>query len=174
MKMVYSDSGRLVLREVRMSILPPAVLTVTQLVSGLVASAKNAQDLAKASSDRELKSTISELYDSLLDVKACVLDLDEENRNLKAELARKEEIVGPNDPHGYFFYKDNLGKPLCPKCVQSLPRNPVFLSPAKIVNGASYRECPICHWGHYETEPQPLKPIRLAGPSISDIRHRRV
>ena len=52
-----------------MSIIPPAVLTTTQLVGGLVASAKNALDLAKASSDHALKGAVSELYDWLLDVK---------------------------------------------------------------------------------------------------------
>ena len=56
-----------------MTILPSAVLTTAQLVGGLVASAKNAVDLAKASSDHALKGAVSELYDSLLDVgRACL------------------------------------------------------------------------------------------------------
>jgi hypothetical protein len=66
-----------------MSVIPQAALTTVQIVSGLAASAKNAVDLAKASSNNELKGAVSELYDSVLDVKGRVLELDEENRNLK-------------------------------------------------------------------------------------------
>jgi len=89
-----------------MSIIPPAVLTATQLVGGLIASAKTARDLAKDSSSHELKAAISDLYDEVLNVKERVLDLDEENRSLKSELARKNEIVGPDGPNRYFYYKD--------------------------------------------------------------------
>jgi predicted metal-dependent peptidase len=66
-----------------MSIIPRAALTTVQIVSGLAASAKNAVDLAKSTSNNELKSAVSELYDSVLDVKARVLELDEEVRSLR-------------------------------------------------------------------------------------------
>ena len=59
-----------------MSIIPQAALTTVQIVSGLAASAKNAVDLAKGTSNNELKGALSELYDSVLDVKARVLDLE--------------------------------------------------------------------------------------------------
>jgi uncharacterized small protein (DUF1192 family) len=134
-----------------MTILPPAVLTTVQLVGGLVASAKNACELAKASSDHELKASVSELYDSVLDVKGRVLDLDEENRRLKAELSRKDEFTGPIEPHGYFYYKDKPEQPLCPKCFQSQPSNPVFLPPVSNYNGRTKRTCIICDWVKVET-----------------------
>lgn len=156
-----------------MTLLPPVILTTTQLVGGLVASAKNALDLVKASSDHTLKSAVSELYNSLLDVKGRVLDLDEENRRLKAEIARKDEFIGPLDPHGYFFYKEKPDRPLCPKCFQSQPQNPVYLCPIRIWHGANHRQCPICHWENFETPEQPLSPIRLGSPTIDDICHRR-
>jgi len=134
-----------------MTIVPTVVLTTAQLVGGLAASAKNVLDLAKASSDHSLKASVSELYDSVLDVKGRVLDLDEENRNLKGELARKDEIVGPLDPYGYFFYKDKPERPLCPKCLQSLPKNPVYLPPLQSFEGGTYRFCMICGFENYET-----------------------
>jgi len=137
-----------------MTILPTAVLTTTQLVGGLVASARNALELAKASSDHVLKGAVSELYDSLLDVKARVLDLDEETRCLKAELARKDEFIGPTEPHGYFFFKDKADQPLCPKCIQSQPSHPVFLSPVINYNGGTKRTCVICDWTNIETPSQ--------------------
>jgi hypothetical protein len=155
-----------------MTILPPAVLTTAQLVGGLVASAKNAVDLAKASSDHALKGAVSELYDSLLDVKARVLVLDEENRGLKAELARKDEFVGPIEPHGYFFYKDKPDQPLCPKCFQSQASNPVFLGPIEMTITGKFRRCLICNWQHYETAEQPLQPVRMGRPTIGSL-HRR-
>ncbi len=134
-----------------MSIIAPVVLTAAQFVSGVVSTAKTARDLAKDSSNHELKAIISELYDAVLDVKGQVLVLDEENRNLREELARKDEIVGPLDPHGYFFCKNKPGQPLCPKCFQSLPKNVVFLPPLQSFDGGTYRFCMICGFEHYET-----------------------
>jgi hypothetical protein len=154
-----------------MTILPTAVLTTTQLVGGLVASAKNALDLAKASSDHSLKASISELYDSLLDVKGRVLDLDEENRRLKTALVMKDEVVGPIEPHGYFFLKDKPNQPICPKCLQSQPSNSVFLSPLSERYDGARRECVICHWQHYETTKQPSGPVRRR--SFSSLRNQR-
>jgi hypothetical protein len=137
-----------------MSIIPPAVLTTTQFVGGLVASAKNALDLAKSSSDHTLKGAVSELYDSLLDVKGRVLDLDEENRKLKAQLEQKDDIVGPFDPHGYFYKKTDEAKekPLCPRCLQSQPSKVVFLSPP--LDGTSgWRTCVVCGFNKFEPDP---------------------
>jgi len=133
-----------------MSVLPTAALTVTQLVGGLVASAKTARELAKDASNHELKAAISDLYDDLLSVKERVLDLDEENRNLKAQIARKAEVLEPLDPHGYFFFKDRPDAPLCPNCWQAQSTRAVYLSPLQGTNGR-YRECLQCNWIHYES-----------------------
>lgn len=151
----------------------PAVISTAQLVSGLVSGARNARDLAKESSDHALKAAVSDLYDAVLDVKARVLDLDEENRRLKAELQRSEEIIGPIEPHGYFFLKDRTDQPLCPKCLQSQPRNVVFLGPLKPHNSGKLRRCPVCGFSRYEERPSrsgasfaivnPSLPSRLRG-----------
>ncbi len=155
-----------------MTIIPPAVLTAAQLINGLVASARNALDLARASSNRALKDAVNELYNSSFDVQKRVLELDEENRNLKAELSLRNEVVGPLGPHEYFFYKDKGDHPLCPKCIQSLPPHPVFL--AQIVNGSggSYRDCPFCHERYYEAPEQPSQPVRMGRPTIGSLRIR--
>jgi hypothetical protein len=136
-----------------MTILPPAVLTTTQLIGGLVASAKNALDIAKASSDRALKAAVSELHDSVFDVKRRVLDLDEENCRLKAELALRDEIVGPVQPHGYFFFKKRPDDPVCPNCWQSQPRNPRFLTPLHHNSSEAWRSCTGCNYIHWEVRP---------------------
>jgi hypothetical protein len=131
--------------------IPPEVLSVGQLISNLVSTAKSAREFAKSSSDHKLKGAVSDLYDALLDVKGRVLELDEENRRLKAELARKDELVGPTEPHGYFFYKDKPDQPLCPKCLQSQPKSIVFLSRLSELDGGKYRSCIICLYDNFET-----------------------
>jgi hypothetical protein len=148
-----------------MSIIPQAALTTMQIVSGLAASAKNAVDLAKSTSNNELKGALSELYDSVLDVKARVLDLDEENRSLKAQLAQREEIIGPDEVNGYFCYKNKPEKPLCPKCYQTVPSNAVYLGPTQTVNGGIRRTCRVCGFKRMETPENPPQ-IRMNQPGV--------
>jgi hypothetical protein len=133
-----------------MSILPTAALTTVQIVSGLAASAKNALDLSKASADHDLKAAVGELYDSVLDVKGRVLDLDEEVRNLKVQLARREEIEGPDVQFGYFHFKSKPDKPPCPKCYQSVPPNIANMGPRQEQGSYIMRRCPVC--GFFQRE----------------------
>jgi len=139
----------------------PTIATVGQLLNAAVNTAKNVRDIAKDSSDSTLKNEISSLYDALLDIKAKVLDLDEENRSLKTELAQKGEFDGPIEPHGYFFRKGEPEKPLCPKCFQSQPQNIVFLPPLHNWNGGKRRRCMICGFTHMET-PMQHSPYAIA------------
>jgi hypothetical protein len=136
-----------------MSIIPPVVLTATQLVGGLVASAKNARDLAKDTSNHELKAAISDLY-------------DEENRHLKEQLARRDDIEGPFEPFGYFFTKQKPDNPLCPACLQSQPSNAVFLGSLRKYKGGQLRKCPVCGYGNYE-EPPTTGPAIVIGEALN-------
>ncbi|MDE3188070.1 MAG: hypothetical protein KGM96_11190 [Acidobacteriota bacterium] len=129
-----------------MSIIPQAALTTVQIVSGLAASAKNAVDLAKSTSNTELKGAVSELYDSVLDVKARVLELDEEVRILKAQLVQRDEIEGPDAKFGYFCFKGKPDAPLCPKCYQSIPSKVVNMGPRDQRAGGVMRFCPVCNF----------------------------
>ena len=129
-----------------MSMIPQAALTTVQIISGLAASAKNAVDLAKSTTNNELKFAVSELYDSVLDVKARVFDLDEEVRKLQTRLAQREEIVGPDAQFGYFYFKSKPDEPLCPKCYQSVPPNPVNMGPRDQRAGGMMRFCPVCNF----------------------------
>lgn len=129
-----------------MALIPPAALTTVQIVSGLAASAKNAYELAKAASNSDLKGAVSELYDSVLEVKARVLDLDEEVRKLKAQLAQREEVEGPDRNFGYFYLKSKPDQPLCPKCYQSAQSNIVNMGPRDERAGGIMRFCPVCNF----------------------------
>ncbi|HEV2134335.1 MAG TPA: hypothetical protein VGR47_08725 [Terracidiphilus sp.] len=129
-----------------MSIIPQAALTTVQIVSGLAASAKNAVDLAKASSNSDLKGAVSELYNSILDVKARVLEPDEEVRSLKVQLTQREEIFGPDARFGYFYFKSKPQEPLCPRCYQSVPSKVVNMGPSDRRAGGIMRFCPVCNF----------------------------
>ncbi len=135
-----------------MTIVPTAALTTVQLVSGLAASAKNALDLAKASSNNGLKSALSELYDSMLDVKGRVLELDEEVRNLKVQLARREEIEGPDARFGYFDFKSKPDEPLFPRCYQSAPSNIANMGPRQEQGSYILRRRPVCGFSQREDD----------------------
>ena len=149
-----------------LKMIPPEVLSVGQLIGTLVSSAKTARELAKGSSDHKLKGAINDLYDSLLDAKERVLVLDDEIRRLKAELALKDEFIGPTEPHGYFFFKEKPDQPLCPKCFQSQPQHPVFLSPLTDLDGGKYRSCIICGYDNYETRRNYSNPIGIGRSSL--------
>jgi hypothetical protein len=99
------------------SIVPATALTVTSLVNNLLSSARTAKDLAKQSSDSDLKERIAEVFNDILDLKAKVLDLDSENRDLREQL--KQRTLVERDPTTEGFYKKGETDPLCPKCLQS-------------------------------------------------------
>lgn len=118
--------------------------TTGQLLGTAVSIVKNARDLAKDLSNRDLKNAISDAYDAVLSLKDKLLELNEENRQLKAQLAKKGSVIGPEPPHGYFYQADDAAKehPLCPKCFQEKGHES-FLT--KLRNLAYVvRRCPAC------------------------------
>lgn len=124
-----------------------AVATTASLISNVISSAKSARELAKDTDDLKLKEQISDVYDNLLDLKARVLSLDDENRQLKAQLAQKAAYVGPIAPHGYFYKADDGQKmqhPLCPTCFQKQPQEIGYMTEPKPVRGGIRRRCKLC------------------------------
>lgn len=134
--------------------------TTAQIVADVVGTVKAARDLAKATGNRELKEKIGEAYDGLLDLRQRLLDLDDENRQLRAELAKKVEIDGPRPPFGYFFDKSHPDSPLCPKCYQSKESRLSYMGPAVPWNRGVRRDCRICGFTIFEKE-MDLSPRRL-------------
>jgi hypothetical protein len=132
----------------------------------------NSAFAALQSTWKALKGLIYKRKRVIMALEERTTELEFENRSLKDEIARKNEIIGPLEPYGYFFYKDRPNEPLCPKCTQSLPSHPVNLSPIVIGNGGSYRECIHCHWQKYESSEQPVQPVRMGRPGIGSFRNR--
>jgi hypothetical protein len=95
---------------------PSGIATTAQIVASVVSVLKDARELAKGSSNSELKQAIGDAYKGLLDLRERLLDLDTENRQLKAELEKKTEVEGPIPPFGYFYKRGDRDNPVCPKC----------------------------------------------------------
>jgi hypothetical protein len=144
----------------------PLLVTTAGLVNNALSSLKSARELAKIASDADLKETIGEAYESLLDLRERVLTLDEENRQLKAQLAAKAAYVGPVAPHGYFYVAEDGQQqhPLCPTCFQSNPQQIGFMTDAKRTGGGVRRRCKLC------SKPVDESPVSKPGPHMVRIR----
>jgi hypothetical protein len=70
-------------------------------------------------------------FDLLRDLKERMLAPDEENRDLKTQLAKKALITGPVPPFGYLYEKTEEAQqhPLCPR-VRVLRANPSIDGPS--------------------------------------------
>jgi hypothetical protein len=143
-----------------------AVVSASTLVNNALNVFKNARELAQDTSDPELNMKISEAYDALLSIKDRVLDLDDENRRLKAELAAKAAYVGPDPPHGYFYAATDETKqhPLCPTCYQSNPSRIGFLDNPQQWSRGIRRVCKLCSTSIYEVPMDSLPAVKVQIP----------
>jgi len=137
------------------------VATTAGLVSNAINALKSARELAKDSSDSDLKEKIGDAYDALIDLREHALAQDDEIRRLKAQLTEKAAYVGPIPPHGYYYASsDAEGKehPLCPTCFQSKPQKIGFMDEPHSWNRGIRRTCKLCGEAVYE------KPMDLSTP----------
>src|SRR5258708_7837861 len=98
------------------SIIPPAVLTTAALASNASSAVRNFIDIARqvtGPKSAEVATAAKEVDDSLLVLRRRALELDDENRELRAQLERRASIVR-TDEFGY-FYQTGDPAPLCPK-----------------------------------------------------------
>lgn len=77
---------------------------------------KHVKELSFDSGDLNLKEAVAELYDKLLDVKEKLIELEDENRKLRQQLASKNELER-RPPFGY-WYKKGENDPLCRVCYE--------------------------------------------------------
>jgi hypothetical protein len=108
------------------------------LANSAFSAIKNALELAKKTTDLELKHQINTAFDNVLELKAEVYELAEENRLLQQRLTEKATITR-NDRSGY-FYKEGDDSPLCPKCYQGPDHAVVYLQPLS----HNMRYCTVC------------------------------
>lgn len=134
------------------------VVPITQVLSSSVLMLKNARDLAKDSSNAELKGVINDLLDTFSELRERMLAKEDEIKDLKAQLAEKAAITGPHPPFGYFYKNDDAEHPLCPKCYQE--KGHQFMLAIERFNGSVSRFC-RCGWNVEEVPAEPTGPIRL-------------
>ena len=136
---------------------------ITGIVSGALSSLKAARDLAKDTTDLELKGKLSEVFDLLLELKESVSTLADENKSLKAQLKEKDQLEGPFAPFGYFYKSGDREHPLCSICAQKAVPVQSYMGPLHQWRGGQRRTCRTCDQSIYEVEMQPIHtPIRPA------------
>jgi len=138
---------------------PMIPTAVTMLANGM-SFLKNASDLAKTSTDTDLKIAISDAYSALIDLKAKLSEIDDENRELKAKLRQKESVKRTSE-FGYYF-KDGDSDPLCPKCYERDGKL-IHLSEQRSIRSEIWRDCEVCQYSKCEraaTEPFSQAPVK--------------
>ena len=79
--------------------------------------------------------------DSVLELKAKIIELDEENRNLQRRLELKDKITRSGE-FGYWF-KEGEEDPLCPKCYEGSGKV-IYLTSCKPWGNGTRRDCREC------------------------------
>ena len=137
-----------------MTIDPHGAATVVSLINSLLGSVKTAKDLATQSKETHLKEQMIGVYDAILNVKDRVLELDEENRNLRQKLEQRAAIKRSGE-FGY-FYQDGDTDPPCPKRWQGTYKI-AHLSATKSWSSGMRRDCIQCNsafWEKQYSQPQ--------------------
>ena len=75
-----------------------AVATATTILSNAMKALDSLREQAKSSKDVSLKENINKFFDSMLDLKAAVLRVAEENAELKAKILELETAEGEPCP----------------------------------------------------------------------------
>jgi len=131
-------------REAGLTMIPSGTLATATLVGALVAAARNAFEFARQSTDDNLKHAVGDLYNASLDVKGRVLELEEENRNLRTRLAQQDQSVAPDKTKERPLFSSRTDLHLCPNCLKSTPSTSVFLIPSRGPNGGVLLSCSVC------------------------------
>jgi hypothetical protein len=124
--------------------------TAVGLVNGTIGLLKEARDAAKLSDDHDLKDKLSEVFDSVLELKEVIGNLRDENAELRKRLEAKANIKWDSTKKLYFANGDH--DPFCPACMD-LHSRPVRLQP--VHSGSDNRifryDCKVCD-NHFMVE----------------------
>ena len=144
-----------------------SVSAATGILSNAMKLLDSVREQAKGSKDLALKESISNLYNDLLDLKAAHLRVEEENADLRRQIARaadkppvpKIRQVGAVN---YYFVEEE--GPYCQPCYDGKSKSLVMVSPPEAWSGGQRRHCPVCHSYFQETKGANAdRPVRLGG-----------
>jgi hypothetical protein len=120
------------------------------LVTTTIVAAQQAYDLAGQSHDADLQQKISEIYDLVLILNRQLDVLEEENRDLKLQvavrdrqLAEKQKVMATRKGVFGYWFKEGETDPLCPVCCER-DDTVSYLSQVQHVPQGSRRVCAVC------------------------------
>ena len=113
------------------------------LVTTTIVAAQHAYDLAGQADDRDLQQKISEIYDLVLILDRQMQALEQDNRELKRQLAEKPKVMAERKGVFGYWFKEGETAPLCPVCCE---RDDAvsYLSQVEHVKQGSCRTCATC------------------------------
>ena len=126
----------------------------SQILSNTLSALKVVRERARSSKDNDLKEHISTLYDNLLSLKEAVMQLAQENRELRVKIAELERP--PREPQPElrqvgscnFYFVGEKG-PYCQACYDAEGKL-TALSPQESWNRGIRRHCVLCKGVFYE------------------------
>jgi len=113
------------------------------LVTTTIVAAQHAYDLAGQSQDADLRQKISEIYDLVLILDRQLGALEEENRELKRQLAERQKVMATRKGVFGYWFKEGETDPLCPVCCER-DDTVSYLSQVQHVPQGSRRVCAVC------------------------------
>jgi hypothetical protein len=135
-----------------------AAAAASQILSNALSSLKVLRERAQTSKDSDLKGRISDIYDTVLELKEAVMLVTDENKELKRKVEELERPAEKRVPRlrqvgacNYYFVGDE--GPFCQPC-HDRDDKLVPLSPLEDWNGGKRRDCLVC--GAYFQE-QPMR-----------------
>jgi hypothetical protein len=144
-----------------------SISVATGILTNVLKLLDSVREQAKGSKDLALKESISKLYNEVLDLKAAHVRVEEENADLRRQIAQATAADKPPAPkirqvgavHYYFVGEEG---PYCQPCYDGKSKSLVMVSPPEAWSGGQRRHCPVCHAITQETKSD-SGPIRLGG-----------
>lgn len=115
--------------------------TAVGLVNGTIGLLKEAREAAKRSDDHDLKDKLSEVFDSVLELKEVIGNLRDENSGLRKQLEVRASLKWNSKSKLYYGEADP--DPFCPACFD-LSAQRIRLHPEQIMEGIWHYRCKVC------------------------------
>jgi hypothetical protein len=110
------------------------------LFNAIATAGKNIYEIAQGVSKLETKQQLMGVYDTLMDLKKQVADLEDVNRELTLKLRFKSDDFDFRTP--FYYEKAHPDRPLCPKCFSEHKTSP--MSEPSSGSDSSWRTCLVC------------------------------
>lgn len=111
------------------------------LFNAIATAAKTLDGIAQRVSKVEEKKQLTEVYDTLMNLKREAAELEDENRNLKERLRFKGDDFEFKNP--FWYEKAHPDRPLCAKCFASQTAAPMS-EPYPVADRSLSRRCLVC------------------------------